>query len=92
MPNAFELLTEHSTAPSGSTAWEHLNAQEGGGGGTGDVYIAEMVTMIDDDEILTIRDEDQDLVFSDDDNLTFFELNDSELERVVNDELGVVEL
>lgn len=34
MPNAFELLTEHSTAPDGSTAWEHLNSQEGGGVGT----------------------------------------------------------
>lgn len=30
MPNAFELLTENSVAVSGSTAWTHLNSQEGG--------------------------------------------------------------
>ena len=34
MPSAFELLIEHSTAPDGSTAWDHLNSQEGGGAGT----------------------------------------------------------
>jgi len=33
MANAWELLIEHSTLPESSTAWEHLNAQEGGGSG-----------------------------------------------------------
>lgn len=30
MSTAWELLTENSVAPVGSTAWEHLQAQEGG--------------------------------------------------------------
>jgi hypothetical protein len=33
MATAWELLIENSSAPDGSTAWEHLNAQEGGGSG-----------------------------------------------------------
>ncbi len=32
MATAWELLIEHSTLPADSTAWEHLNAQEGGSG------------------------------------------------------------
>lgn len=28
--NVWELLTQNSTAPSGSTAWQHLNAQQSG--------------------------------------------------------------
>jgi len=35
---AWQVLTANSTAPNGSTAWAHLQAQEGGGGG-GDVII-----------------------------------------------------
>ncbi len=35
MATVWELIQVHSTAPPGSTFWEHLNAQEGGGeGGT----------------------------------------------------------
>jgi hypothetical protein len=34
MATAWELLIENSSAPDGSTAWEHLNAQEGGGSGS----------------------------------------------------------
>ena len=34
MPTAWDLLIENSTAPDGSTAWEHLNAQDGGGSGS----------------------------------------------------------
>lgn len=34
MPTAWDLLIENSTAPGGSTAWEHLNSQDGGGGGS----------------------------------------------------------
>ena len=35
MATVWELIQEHSTAPPGSTFWEHLNAQEGGGSGVG---------------------------------------------------------
>ena len=31
---AWDLLIAYSTAPAGSDAWTHLNAQEGGGDGT----------------------------------------------------------
>ena len=31
---AWDLLIAYSTAPDGSDAWTHLNAQEGGGAGT----------------------------------------------------------
>ncbi len=31
MATVWELIQEHSIAPPGSTFWEHLNAQEGGG-------------------------------------------------------------
>lgn len=34
MPTFWELVTANSTALSGSTLWEHLNSQEGGGTGT----------------------------------------------------------
>ncbi len=33
MADAWEILFDNSTLGSGHDAWEHLNAQEGGGGG-----------------------------------------------------------
>lgn len=91
MPSAFELLTEHSTAPSGSTAWEHINAQEGGGGTAGDVYISEMVTIVDEDDLNFFSDEEIDLLFSDDVDAQSLDFNDDDIDDI-DDDLQMVEL
>jgi cephalosporin hydroxylase len=44
MPTAWDLLIENSSAASGSTAWEHLNSQEGGGAGNFVVSSVETVS------------------------------------------------
>lgn len=40
---AWSILTANSTSPNGSTAWAHLNAQQGGGTGTSVNAIAQIV-------------------------------------------------
>ena len=48
MATVWELVQEYSTAPPGSTFWEHLNAQEGGGqGGGGIVLVSQIDVAID---------------------------------------------
>ena len=41
---AWNVLTANSTAPPGSTAWTHLNAQQGGGSGGTVNAIASLTT------------------------------------------------
>ena len=90
MPNAFELLTENSTAAEGSTAWQHINAQKSGG--AGDVYIAEMVNIVDDDNLVNIED-DESLVFVEDsDTLLLADVSDEDLLLINDDSVKVLEL
>ena len=59
VPSAFELLTQNSASPNGSTAWAHMNAQQQGGGGHGDVYVDQGITIYEWEESVSALSFDQ---------------------------------
>lgn len=54
---AWSILTGNSTAPAGSSAWQHLNSQGAGTGGTGTIIIGGItsVELQNEDLISTIE-------------------------------------
>ena len=61
MPTVWELIREHSTAPEGSTFWEHLQAQ-GGGGGTYVILADGLEVDIDMEDVVVFVEPEQDFI------------------------------
>ncbi len=77
MPDAWDLITTNSSLQTGD-AWEHLNAQEGGGTIEYIFAVDTGLTMTEQTETITITDTDNITLSANDDTVTLTPIASSE--------------